>query len=584
MTNRNTNARFELAPQVEIERSTFDRSSNVKTSFDVGQLVPFYVDEVLPGDTFEISTAKVTRLQTLITPVMDNLYLDTYYFFVPNRLVWEHWREFMGENTLSYWTPTVEYTIPQIATPTDGWNVGTTADYFGIPTGIPATIMPSVNALPFRAYALIWNEWFRDENVQTPVLINKGDSTVQGVNAGSYVADGALGMVLNANKYHDYFTSCLPAPQKGPDVLLPLGDKAPVVPYGEYVPTESLQEISSTGFQPLRWLNIVKDSAGDPKTITQDMYDKGTLLYNGIYPVDNDISYGGDTLGARTKIYSLLANQGSPSQDYGYFFPANLYANLQQTTGATINQLRQAFAIQRLYEKDARGGTRYIELIKAHFGVESPDARLQRPEYLGGNRVAFNIEQAMQTSSTDATSPLGTLAGWSQTVENSTDVYKSFTEHGYIIGLCCARYDHSYQQGINRMWSRQDRFDFYWPALAHLGEQAVFTKEIYAGVSDYDDVFGYQEAWAEYRYKPDTITGEMRSQYAQSLDIWHFADYYNSEPNLSAQWMFEDKSNIDRTLAIPSTTSNQIFGDIQVSCKVTRPMPLYSIPGLIDHF
>ena len=557
MTTRNSNARFELAPQVEIERSTFDRSTSIKTSFNVGELIPFYVDEVLPGDTFEIKTSKVARLQTLITPIMDNLYLDTYYFFVPNRLVWEHWKEFCGENTQSAWIPSVTYSIPQITEPSGGWATGTIADYFGLPVGrTGSSDRWSFNALPFRAYALICNEWFRDENLEMPLVILKGDATVVGVNTDTYYTDVAKGGApYPACKYHDYFTSCLPAPQKGPDVNFYDG-VIPVYTYG-FVPLDNTFPNASQ-ITPLSWLK--NNSDFDPVDTA------GNIQVNG-----------------SNKTYKSTAASGTVDTN---IFPANLWADMSLASGQTINNLRQAFQIQRLFEKDARSGTRYIEVLEAHFSVKSPDARLQRPEYLGGNRVPFNIEQVVQNSSTDSTSPQGNVAGWSQTNDFSDDVHKSFVEHGYIIGLMCARYDHSYQQGIEPMWSRTDRFDFYWPALAHLGEKAVLKKEIYAydTKANGNKVFGYQEAWAEYKYKPNYVTGQMRSQYAQSLDIWHFADNYVSMPSLTSGWIQEDKRPVDRTLAVPSTTSNQIFIDILVSNKCTRPMPLYSIPGLIDHF
>lgn len=558
MTTRNSNARFELAPQVEIERSTFDRSTNIKTSFNVGELIPFYVDEVLPGDTFEISTSKVARLQTLLTPVMDNLYLDTYYFFVPNRLVWEHWKEFMGENSTSAWYPTVQYNVPQVLPPMNGWSVGTIADYMGIPTGVEAEdVDGGINALPFRAYALIVNEWFRDENLQQPVNIPKNDSTIDGSNGSNYVTDLVKGgKPFIACKYHDYFTSCLPAPQKGPDVSF-LDGYAPVVPMTEPYAQDVAQSYRTNSTR-------IKN----PQGTNVNGYLQGT---------------GGSL---------ATATQSGTLSNYVHF--GNLYADLSgavkydewnaDNPGVTINDLRRAFQIQRLYEKDARGGTRYIELLKAHFGVTSPDARLQRPEYIGGDRVPLNVEQVVQTSSTDATSPLAHLGAFSQTADYSSDVRKSFVEHGFVIGLMCARYDHSYQQGLEKMWSRFNRFDYYWPALAHLGEKAVTLDEIYWEGRNDAPVFGYQEAWSEYKYKPNYVTGQMRSQYQQSLDIWHFADDYKNAPSLSSSWIVEDKSNIDRCLAVSSSNANQIFADILVSNKCTRPMPLYSIPGLIDHF
>ena len=551
--DRNDYSRFSLAPQVDVKRSRFDRSSNLKTSFNVGELVPIYIDEVLPGDEFTIKTSKVLRLQTLLNPTMENLYFDVYYFFVPNRLVWNHWRELMGENTDSAWIPSVEYSVPQLEAPSGGWNVGTIADYFGIPTGVSNI---SVNALPFRGYAMIVDQWFRDENNYQPINIPLTDSDVTGVNTGNFVTDLAKGgLPFIAAKYHDYFTSCLPSPQKGPSVVLPLGNNAPVYP--------STDSIYSAGDSIAEYMMV------------------GYADANGIYHDQTTMRNIGNSAGGYVRNYST---SGMSGQDEWPIFN-NLFADLSAATATTINDLRTAFQIQRMYERDARGGTRYIELLRSHFGVTSPDARLQRTEYLGGNRFAFNVQQVTQTSSTDAVTPQGNLAGFSVTSDVHHDFSKGFVEHGFIIGLAVARYSHSYQQGIERFWSRKSRFDYYWPALAHLGEMAVLNKEIYAtGTSTDDEVFGYQEAWADYRFKPNRITGEMRSQAGGSLDNWHYGDYYTGQPYLSADWINEDKSNVDRSLAVSSSVANQIFGDIYFDVKATRCMPLYSVPGLIDHF
>lgn len=555
--NRNVESHFALNPtRIDMSRSTFDRSASVKTSFNAGDIVPFFCEEVLPGDTFNVRSSKVVRMQTLLTPLMDNVYLDTYYFFVPNRLVWNHWKEFNGENTESAWIPQTEYSVPQITAPVGGWNVGTLADYFGLPVNVAGI---SVSALPFRAYALVMNEWFRDQNLQDPLVVPVDDATVQGVNTGTFVTDVAKGgKPYIAAKYHDYFTSCLPSPQKGPDVILSVASQGdlPVVAKADKVP-----------------------------------------VYTQPWFIDHPTSSSWSVMPSTQSIISSAKSDAS--QQYGTVFssysgsagmaaaPSNLWAlNSGNAVVATINQLRMAFQIQKLYERDARGGTRYIEVLKSHFGVTSPDARLQRPEYLGGNRVPINVNQVIQQSGTGAgaDTPQGTVVGMSQTTDTNHDFIKSFTEHGYIIGVMVARYDHTYQQGIERHWSRKTRFDYYWPVFANIGEQAVLNKEIYAqGSAKDDEVFGYQEAWSDYRYKPNRVTGEMRSVYDKSLDVWHLADDYTSLPSLSDSWIREDKNTIDRVLAVTSAVSNQFFADIYVQNRATRPMPMYSIPGLIDH-
>ena len=559
--SRNANSRFATNPvRLDMSSSKFPRNFSHKTTFNAGQVIPFYVDEVLPGDTFQVRTSKVVRMQTLLTPVMDNVYLDTYYFFVPNRLVWEHWKQFMGENTESAWIPQVEYEVPQLTAPANGWEVGTLADYMGVPTGVKGL---SVSALPFRAYALIMNEWFRSENLTDPLNIPVDDATVQGVNTGNYVSDVAKGgKPFVANKFRDYFTSCLPSPQKGPDVTIntaQLGN-APVVPMDKPVPKDLLN-----------------------------------------YPYNVYIPNGNSNFGAGYHAGSVhqnafggaywLAKDGNndldPTIDNGVVgYPANLWAQFDNTVSvATINQLRTAFQIQKFYERSARGGSRYIETLKAHFGVTSPDARLQRPEYLGGNRIPVSINQVIQNSGTvSGSTPLGDTGAMSLTTDVHSDFTKSFVEHGFVIGVMVARYDHTYQQGIERFWSRKSMFDYYWPEFANIGEQAVLNKEIYAqGNAQDDEVFGYQEAWADYRYKPSRVSGEMRSSYAQSLDVWHLADDYSKMPALSDAWIHEDPATINRVLAVSDNLANQFFCDIYVQNYSTRNMPLYSIPGLIDH-
>lgn len=559
--SRNANSRFATNPvRLDMSRSKFPRNFSHKTTFNAGQVIPFYVDEVLPGDTFQVRTSKVVRMQTLLTPVMDNVYLDTYYFFVPNRLVWEHWKQFMGENTESAWIPQVEYEVPQLTAPANGWEAGTLADYMGIPTGVKGL---SVSALPFRAYALVMNEWFRSENLTDPLNIPVDDATVQGVNTGNYVSDVAKGgKPFVANKFRDYFTSCLPSPQKGPDVTIntaQLGN-APVVPMDKPVPKDLLN-------YPY---NVYIPSGNSD---FEAGYHAGSVHRN---------AFGGAY---------WLADTGNANLDptihngvAGY--PANLWAKFDNTVSvATINQLRTAFQIQKFYERSARGGSRYIETLKAHFGVTSPDARLQRPEYLGGNRIPVSINQVIQNSGTvSGSTPLGDTGAMSLTTDVHSDFTKSFVEHGFVIGVMVARYDHTYQQGIERFWSRKSMFDYYWPEFANIGEQAVLNKEIYAqGNAKDDEVFGYQEAWADYRYKPSRVSGEMRSSYAQSLDVWHLADDYSKMPALSDAWIHEDPATINRVLAVSDNLANQFFCDIYVQNYSTRNMPLYSIPGLIDH-
>lgn len=542
--SRNTMSRYNQSPQANIRRSTFDRSCEHKTTFNAGELIPIFVDEILPGDTVNISTASLVRMATPIAPIMDNCYLDYYYFFVPNRIIWDKWKAFCGENDVNKWVSNVEHTIPylNINMPVEPLSI---FDYMGIPTNSGSGV--SVNALPYRAYQLIWDEWFRDQNLQDPLLINR-DSTTTTINTKE------AQMCLPVNKYHDYFTSCLPAPQKGDPIRvgsldLPyIGDTTypgtPVIPVAAFHSLSSDALHSMTSSDTSRNLMVGEDG----------------------------------------NVYLGDSNSTSPSSN---FIPDNLYAVFPDgTPGFTINELRTAFQLQKLSEKDARGGTRYTEMLRSHFGVFSPDARLQRPEYLGGKRVAININQVLQTSSTDETSPQGNTAAYSKTVDYSKNVFKSFTEHGYLLGLACVRQQHTYQNNLDKFWTRQRRFDFYYPALAHIGEQPVYNREIYFNVgSPYDSVFGYQEAWADYRYKPSRVSGAFRSDYPQSLDVWHFADDYgDTPPTLSDNWIRETKNNIDRTLAVGSALQPQFLADFYFRYKHTRPMPVYSIPGLADHF
>lgn len=564
--DRNYESRFSGNPTgVNISRSIISRDHSVKFSFNVGDVVPFMCDDILPGDTVTIDTSKVVRLQPLVAPIMDEVFLDTYYFFVPYRLLWDHWINFMGENTTSPWESDVEYSIPQCQIPAGGYNAGTIADYMGVPISVAGG--QKISAMPFRAYALICDQWFRSENLMTPVNVNKDDSDIVGSNGSDQVTDIVKGgKPFVACKTFDYFTASLPEPQKGPDVTLPLGSIAPLSGQAP-VSTGSESHLGNTS-------SYLKYSLLDAQGNVISFPTRSTNLF--VTPFGN-----------------VKANDASIGNEIGYVTPNNLYASLDglnadlsQATASTVNELRQAFAIQKYYERLARGGSRYIEMIKAFYGVTSPDARLQRTEYLGGNRIYLDVEQVAQQSSTkDEPTPAGSVFGLSVTGDTNSDFTKSFTEHGLLIGVCVARYHHTYQQGLERMWFRKNLFDFYNPTFANLGEVPILKKEIYFtdNSEQNDSVFGYQEAWADYRYKPNRVAGEMRSAYAQPLDSWHLADNYASVPSLSADWIREDKTMLDRALAVTSKVSNQLIADFYIKADYARPMPVYSIPGLIDH-
>lgn len=558
MANRNTVSRFAQVPRAEIRRARFKRDFANITTINEGDLVPLYVDEVLPGDTISCQLNGLVRMATPLYPVMDNCYLDTYAFFVPARLVWDHWENLMGQNDDSYWAEKTEYSVPQTTAPSGGWNVGTIADYMGIPTGV-ANI--SVNSMPFRAYARIWNEWFRDENLQQPVVQDTDDANNTGSNTGTALTDAQNGgLPLKVAKYHDYFTSCLPEPQKGEAATIPIANMAPVKTIN---PTQ------------VDWMNeaaLYWGRAGGGNMSGATQFAIGVNTEQTV-----ETAFGNNAYQA-FKYDQPTENQYNSTIGV---VPANLIADLSSATAITINELRQAIAVQHILEADARGGTRYTELLAHEFGVTSPDSRLQRSEYLGGTRVPININQVIQQSATNDVSPQGNTAAYSMTTLRNKMCSYSAVEHGYLLILGCIRVNHSYQQGLSRMWTRKGRFDFYHPMLANLGEMAVLNKEIYCqGNAQDDDVFGYQEAWADYRYHPNIVTGEMRSQYAQSLDAWHYGDYYEALPTLSSTWIQEGTENIDRTLAVQSENSHQFIADFFFDQTWTRPMPVYSVPGL----
>lgn len=546
--NRNNERHFNQIPKMKASRTRFNRDQTILTTFDAGKLIPFYVDEVLPGDTFNVDTAAIIRMTTPKYPVMDDSFIDFYYFFCPNRILWDNFKHFMGEVEETPWMPTKTYAVPQIKI--NGTNEKpapdekSILDYMGVPTKVKKAF--SINAIPIRAYVKIWNEFFRDENVDNAAVLKTGDADVTyTMSTGSEdTMEKELqeavtgGNLLPVNKFHDYFTSCLPYPQRGPEVEIGMTGKAPVYQY------------TNEGVPENKAVYLNGKNLATPYTI-------------------NNENLGG------LQISGAGSNGGTNQKD------TFLKADLETVSGISINELRQAISVQQYYETLARGGSRYREQVQAIWDVVISDKTVQVPEYLGGGRYHVNINQIVQTSGqqSNTDTPIGETGAMSVTPINESSFTKSFEEHGFVIGVCCVRHNRSYQQGLERFWSRKDRLDYYVPQFANLGEQPVKKKEIMlTGDTTDEETFGYQEAWADYRMKPNRVSGLMRSNATGTLDFWHYADNYSKVPTLSQEWMTEGKAEIARTLIVQDEP--QFFGAIRVANKTTRRMPLYSVPGL----
>lgn len=556
--NKNVESQFAQLPTIDVKRSMFDRSCGHKTTFNIGDLIPLYWDFMLPGDTVQATTSSVIRLQTPLTPIFDNIYLDVHWFNVPLRLVYNKTKEFFGENTSGPWIPEAAHNLPICSFPEGGFDVGTIADYLGVPTGVSSDQKSDWPcALPFRAYALIANEWYRSEALSDPLNIPMDEADQAGSNGSSYINDVANGgKPFKAAKFFDLFTSCLPSPQRGEAVTLGLAGLAPV----NALTSQHLGSVST-----VRW-NTQIDGAGQEFQLVRNAVGSSAGNQNAEFrftPLDTNVT----------------------------MYPMNLWADLSEASAVSVNDLRLAFQLQKFYEASARSGNRYREYILGMYGVHSLDARMQIPEYLGGHRFPLQIHQVANTSQGE-NDFLGDLGAVSNTANIHDDITFSSTEFSILMCVAVARYDHSYPQGMARQWSYRNKFDFALPVFAHLGEIGVRKRELCfkthtsADIGSWDngDIFGYNENYYEYRYSPNRCSGEMRPGINNSLASWHLSDYYTSVPSLSDEWIREDKSNVDRVLSVTSSVSNQIFGDFWFKMTWTRPLPMYSVPGLVDHF